>query len=81
MTQNVAVCRRRYNCRQVCTVIPYVDELYCLSFGLAYWIHNAVGKMGGLVCDESFLQHILRAVRESKKEYRDEAEWVSEKRN
>lgn len=47
MTENVAMCRHSYNWRQVCTVILYADELYCLSFGLVYWIHNAIGKMRG----------------------------------
>lgn len=81
MAQNVAMCRCRYSCRQICTVTLYADELYCLTCGLVYWIHNAIEKIGGLACDESFLQHILHAVRESEKEDWDEAERVSEKRN
>jgi len=59
----------------------YADELYHLSFGSAYWIYNAIGRMEGLACDELFLQHFLHAVRESEKEDENEAEWVSEKRN
>lgn len=59
----------------------FLDELYCLSFGLVYWIYNAIGKMGGLACDESFFSICCIQVRESEKEDRDEAEWVSENIN